>query len=121
MEEYPQKEKASGQIRAVITEEDQVTPIPVGTLTTLTLTLYVLNEAQTIINGRSAQSILNANGGAVDASGVLTFTLAPADNPIVDTNLAYERHVALFEWTWGVGKAGKFELVLAVKNLAKVA
>lgn len=119
--EYEQTEKGSGRLIATITEEDGVTPIPVGTLTTLTLTLYADDANQTIINGRNAQSILGVNGGAVDASGVLTLTLSPADNAIVNTALEVERHIALFEWTWGVGKAGKYELVLLVRNLAKVA
>lgn len=119
--EYEQTERASGEIVATITEDDGVTAIPGGTLTTLTLTLYADDASKTIINGRTAQSILNANGGAVDGAGVLTLTLSPADNAILDDDLLVERHIALFEWTWGTGKAGKFELVLLVRNLAKVA
>lgn len=118
--EYDIDEATSGRIRGTLTEEDGVTPIPVGTLTTLTLTLYVDDASQTILNGRNAQSILGVNGGVVDGAGVLTLTLAPADNPINDANLPFERHIALLEWTWGTGKAGKFELVLVVRNLAKV-
>lgn len=118
--EYPQVEASSGRFTGVITEEDGVTPIPVGTLSTLALTLFVDDGADTIINGRNAQSVLNVNGGVVDSVGRLTMTLSPADNPIVNDALPFERHIALFEWTWGVGKAGKFSLVLIVRNLQQV-
>ena len=118
--EYEILEDSSGEIQGTLTEEDGVAPIPGGTLTTLTLTLYADDAAQTIINGRNAQDILNANGGTVNGAGVLTLTLAPADNAILDTDLPYERHIALLQWAWGVGKQGKFDLVLIVRNLSKV-
>lgn len=118
--EYEILEGSSGQVQGLITEEDGVTVIPVGTLTALTLTLYADDAAKTIINGRNAQSILGVNGGSVDGLGELTLTLAPADNAILDTDLPFERHIALLQWEWGTGKKGKFELVLIVRNLAKV-
>lgn len=118
--EYPQLEGASGRIAGYPTEEDGVTVIPNGTLTALALTLFVDDGNDTIINSRNAQDILNANGGVIEADGRIVFTLAPADNPIVDAALPFERHIALFEWTWGSGKAGKFQLILVVRNLQQV-
>ena len=35
------------------------------------------------------------------------------------SELPFERHVALFQWTWASG-AGKHEVVLSVKNLSQV-
>lgn len=91
-----------------------------GALTTLTLTLYD-KASGSIINNRSAQDVLNQNGVTVDGSGAFTFTMTPADNPILNDTLEKEIHVALFQWTWAVGaKAGKYEIYLTIKNLAKV-
>jgi len=117
---YSLDERTSGRIVGTITEEDGVTPIPAGTLTTLTFTLYADDGSNTIINSRTDVNILNANGGTVSAAGVLTLTLAPADNQILNANLPYERHVVLLEWTWGSGKAGNAELILSVRNLQLV-
>lgn len=119
--EFLMLERASGTITGVIVAEDGVTPIPGSTLSTLTLTLYTDDADQTIINSRNGQSVLGVNGGAVSEAGVLTMTLAPLDNAIIDTDLPVERHFALFQWTWGASKAGKALVVLAVQNLAKVA
>lgn len=119
--EFAMLERASGTITGLIVAEDGATPIPGSTLATLTLTLFADDADQTIINGRSDQSVLGVNGGAVSEAGELTMTLAPADNAIVDADLPVERHYALFQWTWGAGKAGKALAVLNVQNLAKVA
>jgi hypothetical protein len=117
---YSLDERTSGRIVGTITEEDGVTPIPSGTLTTLTFTLYADDGANTIINARSAVDILNANGGTVTSGGVLTLTLAPADNQILNAALPFERHIVLLAWTWGSGKAGNAELVLSIRNLQLV-
>ena len=46
--------------------------------------------------------------------------LSADDLAIHDDSLTFERHIALFEWTWPTNRAGKFECVLVVRNLAKV-
>lgn len=113
-------EGASGRVTGTLVGEDGVTPIPGSTLSTLVATLYADDDARTIINGRSAQSILGVNGGSVSEAGAFILVLAPADNAIVNADLPDERHTLLIQWTWPTAKAGKFEAILAVRNLALV-
>lgn len=117
---FPCTEQTSPEFTATLVGEDGVTPIPGSTLTTLVLTLYADNGDLTIINDRDHQDVLQQNGVTVDEFGLLTWILDPLDLRILDDALPFERHIALLEWTWGVGRAGKFELVLVVRNLAKV-
>lgn len=114
-------ERVTSSITGLLVAEDGATPIPGSTLTTLTATLYVDNAAQDIINSRNNQDILGVNGGSVDEFGILTLTLGPDDNPIVDDALQVERHVLLLQWTWALGaKSGKAQVIITVRNLAKV-
>ena len=80
--------------------------VPLSALSTLTLTLYD-RASDTIINSRTAQSILNVNGGTFHAtSGAFTLTLGSGDNPIVTSALASgrtETHYGLIEATWSGG------------------
>lgn len=113
-------EKSTAQITGVLKDE-AANVIPAASLTTLTLTLYVLGFPAQIINGRDAQNVLNANGVAVDANGNLTWTMTPADNVIIDPTNDVETHIALFQWTWSAGaKAGRSEIAIQVVNLDKV-
>lgn len=118
---YPQMEGASGRYTATVTDETGAT-LPGSLLLTLTLTLYALDTARTIINARDAQSVLNMNGVAVSDDPIdnLVWTIAPADNPILNDDLPIETHVARFDWTWATGKVGRHELKLAVRNLVRV-
>jgi len=95
--------------------------IPAASLSTLTLTLYDVVSG-TKINSRNVQNVLNANNVTVSSSGGLTWTMQPADNPIISTALPNELHVALWEWTYGAGgtKAGKHETGFSIKNLTNV-
>ena len=111
-------ERTTQVLTALIRDEKEI-PIPGSALTTFTLTLYVVHTLG-IINGRSAQNVLNLNGVTVDGNGVVTWTMQPADNIIADETMLFERHRALFEWTYASGKAGKEEIDLLVQNLAKV-
>lgn len=112
-------EKATGSYTALITGNDGVTPLPGATLTTLVLTLYAIKTDGTdsVIRGPQ-QNVLNANNVVVTAGGLLTWTIQVADTTLVE-GLLFERHVALFEWTWP-GGAGKHEVVLIVRNLRRV-
>lgn len=128
------QEQTSGAYRATITDEGG-SMLPGSTLSTLKLTLYQVGSggAITYINARNEQNVLNANGVTVyDALQVdtlsdgttlsynLKWIIAPADTTIINSALKVERHIALFEWTWPTGKAGKHEVILAVKNLTEV-
>ncbi len=113
-------EKATGQYTATLVANDGVTPLPAGTLSTLVLTLYVIKADGTdgIVNSRNVQNVLNANNVTVSAGGLLTWTIQVGDTTLVEA-LPFERHIALFEWTWPAG-AGKHEVILVVRNLHRV-
>lgn len=112
-------EKSTLRITGRLQDENNVA-IGVSALTTLTLTLFDKASAS-IVNSRSASDIKNANGGTVDANGNFTLVLGPLDGTIIDSGQPYERHVALFEWTYGGGsKQGRHEVEWIVRNLSKV-
>lgn len=113
-------EKTTCRITAAVVDEAGL-PLAANDLTTLTLTLYVPTGALTIINSRNGTNILNAGPGQIDANGILTLTLDPLDNAILDATLPHETHRALVQWTWSGGnKSGRHEVDYRVRNLAKV-
>lgn len=114
--EFDMLEETSGEYTATLTDESG-DAINGTVLSTLTLTLYNQDTALTIINSRNDQNVLNTNGVTIDVNGLLTWTIAPDDNEILNTTLTAERHTAQFNWTWGAGKIGRHEIVLVVKNL----
>ena len=105
---------------ATLTDENLV-PLPANSLTTFQLTLYVIKADGTTsyINGRNAQNVLNANNVTVTAQGLITWSMQVADTTLVEV-VPFERHIALWEWYWGTGRAGKHELVITVKALGEV-
>lgn len=113
------RERTTRRYTAVLKDETGAV-IGSGTLSSLKLTLY--NRADgSIINTRNQQNVLNANGVTVDASGNLTWTMDPADNPIVDATLSYEEHVALFEIGWSSdAKKNNHEVIVRVENVNKI-
>lgn len=94
---------------------------PFGNLDSLTLTFYN-KKTGAIINSRSSQNVLNANGVTLGSStGLLTWTMVPADNPIIDNTLRVEEHVALFVAIWNGGtKRMNHEVSILVRNLNKL-
>lgn len=113
-------EGATGQFTATVVGNDGVTALPGATLSTLTLTLYVVKTDGTIgyVNARNAQNVLNLNNVTVSAAGLVTWTLQVLDTSLIEV-LPFERHIALFEWTWAAG-AGKYEAIFVVKALTEV-
>lgn len=113
-------EQATGRYTCTIVGNDGVTPLPGATLSTLVLTLYAIKQDGTdqIINARNAQSVLNANNVTVDAAGLVVWIVQTADTTLVEA-IPFERHIALFEWTWP-GGAGKHEVILKVRALRQV-
>ena len=88
-----------------------------GQLQAFTMTLYALVSGLPIINGRNDADILST----IDAGGLWTITLTPADNAMVGSDAGLEQHRILLEWTYGAGaKAGKHEIDFPVRNLDKV-
>ncbi len=113
------REKTTRRYTAVLKDETG-TAIGSGTLSSLKLTLY--NRADgSIINTRNQQNVLNVNGVTVDSSGNLTWTMDPADNPVIDAAKDYEEHVALFEIGWSSdAKKNNHEVILRVENVNKI-
>lgn len=105
--------------------------IPLSSLTTLTLTLYNIDDsACPIINGRNAQDVKNVveNRVTVDANGNLKWTLAPEDSVIVSPSVLtdqkpYNTHRAVFKWTYiedNLSQIGSHIIEFQVRNLEKV-
>jgi hypothetical protein len=113
-------EKESGRYVALIVGNDGVTPLPGATLSTFVLSLYVVKAdgTEAVVNGRTQQNILNANNVTVSAGGQVVWNVQVGDTTLVEA-IPFERHIALFEWTWPAG-AGKHEVVLVVRNLRRV-
>ena len=129
-------EQASGIYWATITD-DAGAVLPANALNTLALTLYVKKADGTIayVNSRNAQNVLNANNVAAYAAlqtraDGFTYNLrweiqgnVGGDSALIEA-LPFERHIALFEWSWprpsgGTG-LGKHEVVLNVQALDEV-
>lgn len=110
-------ERSTGTYPATIVGNDGVTPLPGATLVTFTLTLYVIKADGTIayVNSRNAQNVLNANNVTVSAGGAVLWTIQVGDTTLVEV-LPFERHIALFEWTWA-GGAGAHEVILVVRKI----
>jgi hypothetical protein len=113
-------EQTSGRYTATLVDNDGVTPIPGATLTTLKLTLYAIKQDGTdqIINGRNHQNVLNANNVTISAGGLLVWLIQILDTTLVEA-IPFERHIAVFEWTWPNG-AGKHEVIFVVRNIREV-
>jgi len=121
--EFGIHERTTGLYTATIVGDDHVTPIPLVSLVSITLTLYAIiaNGTHTIINGRNHQNILNLNNVTIHAtSGLLIWAIQVLDTALVEATLPFERHLALFEWTTASGAVGKHEIVLVVRNLGQV-
>jgi len=114
------REKTTRRYTAALKDETGAL-IGGGALSSLKLTLY--NRADgSILNARNQQNALNANGVVVDSNGTLTWTMDPADNPIVDATQSYEEHVALFELGWSSdAKKNNHEVIIRVENVTKLA
>lgn len=115
-------EQTTGVIVATLVDEVGAA-IPAAALTALTLTLYNRDSAtQEIINSVNGVDILNTGRGTVHASsGLMTITLQPDDNSVVDNTQDLEWHRALITGTYGVNNnVFRYELEFRVRNLAKV-
>lgn len=93
------KQNSHHRLRAFLKDLDGL-PIPGSEIDTLTLTLYD-KATRAIINARDAQDVLQKNGVTVSEAGELIWMASPEDNPILSTTLLMERHVVLFEYSWG--------------------
>lgn len=114
-------EQTTPRYTAILTD-DEGNSLPATSLTALTLSLYVIKADGTIayVNSRNAQNVLNTNDVSVGADGTLIWQMVAADLTLIES-LPFERHIALFTWTWSAGtKKGRHEIVFTVKNLQEV-
>jgi hypothetical protein len=116
--------EGTGAVYTATLEDADGTAIPLANLTTITLTLYDVTSGD-IINSREDQDVKNTNNVTVNAtSGLLTWAMQAADNPIVNeaTDVGErEEHKALFEFTFsGTGSPGTHVAKISVLNLGKV-
>lgn len=121
-------EQESGSYLATI-QDDLGNLLPGSVLLSLQLTLYVVrfDGSTAIVNSRNHQDVLNSQNVTVYDSLQTTgngqtynlrWAVQPADSTLQE-DLPYERHYALFEWSWNGGQ-GKHEVILVVKNLRMV-
>ena len=95
--------------------------LPSSSIVSLKLTIFN-NENAAIINTVTEKSILNADRGTVSGTGLVTITLVPADNIIIDVTKQLETHVLFIQWTYGAQgvKAGNHEVEFQVFNREKL-
>jgi hypothetical protein len=102
-----------------LTDEDGAV-IAGSTMTTATLTLYD-QKTGAIINSRNQQNVNNANNVTIADTGIVSWTLMPADNAIVNGRLSQEMHVAVFDFRWDGGTSRSVhEVKILVNNVGKV-
>jgi hypothetical protein len=111
-------EKSTAIYTAVLTDQDGAI-IPLADIITLTITLCTLDG--TIVNSRSDQDALNANGVSVDALGVLTFVMEPADTEILfpASTDVFEIHRATFKMNYN-GGFSNWDVDVNVRNMLHV-
>lgn len=89
-------------------------PLPQANIDTLVYTLYERSTG-TVINARQDVDGLPL----VDAAGLLTLELLPADTVMV-TDTPEEIHVILIEWTYNGGtRSGKGELIFKARAVTQ--
>jgi hypothetical protein len=93
-----------------------------SSLDSIKLTLY--DEAsEDVINNRDGESDVLGGDVTVNSDGELSWTMEELDNVILNTALAEERHIALFEIRWTVSSVEhviREPVCFIVKNLSKV-
>ena len=116
----PIPERATRYVSFTVTDIDGVTPLANADIILLSLVVTIFNERTlAVVNSRSAQSVLNLNGGSVTSAGVVTLRLDPADTAILGSTS--EARVASFVWTWGSPLiTGRHEVAFTVSDLALV-
>lgn len=116
------KEQTSGIYEGQITDLDGSTALPLASISTITLSVYVIDRdgVTRYINSRQAQDVKNLNDVTISATGALVWSIQTADTRISDGTLPFEDHHILFEWTDTSGNQGKRRRLLRVRNLNAV-
>ena len=116
----PIPERSTRYLSFTVTDVDGVTPLANADTLLITLILTLFNAlSREVVNSRSAQSILNVNGGSVTSAGVVTLRFDPADTAILGSTS--EARVASVAWTWNNPLVtGRHEIGFTVVDLALV-
>lgn len=94
--------------------------IPVAAIVTAQLTLTDVDTGE-VVNGRDAQNILNANNVTIHAtSGLLTWSIQPADNAVQTAGVQQELRRAVFDVVYNTDQRLVHETYWLVKNLSEV-
>lgn len=102
----PVQQGCTFEYSGILTVEDQITPIPPGSLQSLTMILTDVKSGAIINNRNGTDMTVPANGGTFTPSTALfVWVPDPADNPWLGTdplpaNAGLETHLAVFTWTW---------------------
>lgn len=118
--EYELLEETTGRYTALMVDQDGITPLGSDRVETLTLSLYVIQTDGSLYYFRNAQDVLNTNNVTLDPDGHLLWLIQTSDTTIIEP-VPFERHVALFSWSWEGGtKVGRQEVIIVVQNLTEV-
>jgi hypothetical protein len=97
--------------------------VPLASITSAFLTLWDVDTYEPggsptvgIINGRESQNVKNANNVTIHStSGLVTWTMQAADNPIVTARRQVERHRAKFRFVVGSAELN-YKFRIEVRN-----
>jgi hypothetical protein len=118
-QQFQIEEKKSCQV--IATFVDETGGVPTG-VTGIKADLYDV-ETGSAINSRTGQSVFNVNGGVYNSgTGVLTLTLDPADNVIVNSpaQSEWEKHRLLLQLSYGTGRNCPVEVDINVHDITKI-
>ena len=98
------------------------TGIPLGSVNTMTLTIYEENSLS-IINSMQDVDIKNTNNGTLDGSGNVVYTIQTGDTAIVGPRTreqSVEIHVFQFKFVYNTTRQLTQEILVAIRNLPLV-
>lgn len=112
-------ERTSGKYTATI-QDAAGTALPLASIVSAVLTLTDIKTG-TVINSRDAQDVLNANNVTIhNTSGLLTWSLQPADNVIVTSSEEWELHLAVFDIVYSTDQRLVHKAYILVENISGV-
>lgn len=118
MQSFTVTEQTSARYTATLTDETGA-GVAGSSLDTAILTLFDENTGE-FLNNRDQQNVLNANGVTIDENGNLVWLIAPEDVAIITDATRYEKHRAVFVFTWSGTKQLVHELQMVVTHVETV-
>lgn len=112
-------ERTSASYTATLKDALEVA-LPLTSINTVTLTLTNVDTGA-VINNRNEQDVKNGNNVTIHAtSGLLTWSIQPADNVMVTAGNEHELHRAVFVIVYSTTQKVVHELYLLVENITGV-